>query len=223
MSPKYYESSFTAIDKDAKLVHCRGQEGDECKIPYDKLVVGVGFQPNDFNIPGVKEHALFMKETADAGVFKDHVLERLEEADSYYFFHGKGGDADKLSETQKAKIQDTLTFIVVGGGPTGVELAGELTDFFQKEGVKQYGHLGQFIRVHMFTYDLLNSFDHSLQEYALKHLRQKQGVQIHLGAFVQKVKKKTSCTSKLERLTCRFPMGHLFGVQVSSLTLSFKI
>ena len=41
-------------------------------LPYDKLVVGVGFQPNDFNIPGVKEHALFMKETADATRFKDH-------------------------------------------------------------------------------------------------------------------------------------------------------
>lgn len=184
---KYYESSVTAIDKEAKLVHCKTQEGDVYKIPYDKLVVGVGFQPNDFNIPGVKEHALFMKETADAGVFKDHVLERLEEADSYYFFHGGADDLDRLSESKKRKIQETLTFIVVGGGPTGVELAGELTDFIHNEGAKQYGHLTQFIRVHMFTYDLLNTFDRTLQDYAIRHLQQKQGVEIHLGAFVQKV------------------------------------
>ena len=66
------ESAVVAIDRDGKKVTCRTDAGQEYKLPYDKLVVGVGFQPNDFNIPGVKEHALFMKETADATRFKDH-------------------------------------------------------------------------------------------------------------------------------------------------------
>eukprot|EP00440_Ansanella_granifera_P044966 gb/GFBE01048731.1/.p1 GENE.gb/GFBE01048731.1/~~gb/GFBE01048731.1/.p1 ORF type:complete len:486 (+),score=130.53 gb/GFBE01048731.1/:1-1458(+) len=181
---KYYESFVTSIDKEKREVTCKTHAGSEYKIPYDKLVVGVGFQPNDFNIPGVKENALFMKETADATVFKDHVLERLEEA-SYY--HALDGDLEELSEEEKSKIQELLTFVVVGGGPTGVELAGELTDFLHTEGVKQYGHLKDFIRVHMFTYDVLNTFDRELQEYAIRHLQKKQGVQVHLGAFVQKV------------------------------------
>ena len=68
----YYESAVVAIDKATKKVKCRTVGGEEYMLPYDKLVVGVGFQPNDFNIPGVKEHALFMKETADATRFKDH-------------------------------------------------------------------------------------------------------------------------------------------------------
>ena len=92
-----------------------------------------------------------------------------------------------MSEEEKAKIQELLTFVVVGGGPTGVELCGELTDFLYNEGARLYGHLKSFIRVHMFTYDLLNTFDQELQDYAISHLRKKQNVQVHLGAFVQKV------------------------------------
>ncbi|CAE7232922.1 unnamed protein product [Symbiodinium sp. CCMP2592] len=179
----YYESAVVAIDKATKKVKCRTVGGEEYMLPYDKLVVGVGFQPNDFNIPGVKEHALFMKETADATRFKDHVLEKLEEA-SYH--HALDNDLS-VSDEERARIQDLLTFVVVGGGPTGVELAGELTDFLYNEGAKLYGHLKHSIRVHMFTYDLLNTFDQDLQDYALTHLQRKQGVQIHLGAFVQKV------------------------------------
>lgn len=183
----YFESSVTKIDKVKKEVHCLTDSGLTYQISYDKLVVGVGFQPNDFNIPGVKEHALFMKETADATVFKDHVLERLEEA---AYWHALDGDLS-VSEEEKAKIQQLLTFVVVGGGPTGVELAGELTDFLHNEGAKLYGHLKEYIKVHMFTYDVLNTFDRELQEYAISHLQKKQGVQIHLAAFVQKLEKDT--------------------------------
>lgn len=69
----YYESSVIGVDKEKQLVTCKTLGGQEYNLPYDKLVVGIGFQPNDFNIPGVKENALFMKETADATRFKDHV------------------------------------------------------------------------------------------------------------------------------------------------------
>ncbi len=69
----YYESSVIGVEKEKKLVTCETLGGQRYSLPYDKLVVGIGFQPNDFNIPGVKENALFMKETADATRFKDHV------------------------------------------------------------------------------------------------------------------------------------------------------
>mmetsp|Transcript_9671 Transcript_9671/g.21578 ORF Transcript_9671/g.21578 Transcript_9671/m.21578 type:complete len:480 (-) Transcript_9671:79-1518(-) len=182
---RYYESQATKIDKANKKVHCLTPMGHEYSIPFDMLVVGVGFQPNDFGIPGVKEHALFMKETEDARIFKDHILSKLEEAS---YMHALDSDMN-LSEAEMEKIREILTFIIIGGGPTGVELAGELTDFLQAEGVAQYGYLKKWVTVHMFTYDLLNTFDTDLQEYALTHLRKKQGVQIHLGAFVQSVEK----------------------------------
>merc|ERR1712012_202240 len=150
-----------------------------------KLVVGVGFQQNDFNTPGVKEHALFMKETADATRFKDHVLLKLEEAS---YIHALDSNLE-LSSEEEARIREALTFVVVGGGPTGVELAGELTDFLQSEGSKLYPELKKFISVHMFTFDVLNTFDRELQEHAIRHLKQKQHVDLHLEAFVTKVTK----------------------------------
>lgn len=115
--------------------------------------------------------------------FALQVLEKLEEA---AYCHALDNDLT-LSEEEKWKIQELLTFIVVGGGPTGVELAGELTDFLYNEVANLYKNLKPYIRVHMFTYDLLNTFDQKLQDYALTHLRKKQNVQVHLGAFVQKV------------------------------------
>merc|ERR1719469_1482493 len=50
---KYFESKVVKIDKEVKQLSCRTRQGEEFTIPYDKLVVGVGFQPNDFNTPGV--------------------------------------------------------------------------------------------------------------------------------------------------------------------------
>jgi len=184
---RYYESKVDRIDKEAKLVHCSTSSGQyfEYTIPYDKLIIGVGYQPNDFGIPGVKENAFFMKETKDATVFKDHILEKLEEAS---YWHALDSNME-TSEEEEAEIRRILTFVVVGGGPTGVELAGELTDFLHKEGVQLYSDMAKYISVHMFTYDLLNTFDAQIQEYAIKHLQKKQGIKIHLHAFVQNVQR----------------------------------
>jgi len=180
---QYYESRVTKIDKEKKQVVCQTHLGHLYSIPYDKLVVGVGFQPNDFGIPGVKEHALFMKETADATVFKDHVLRKLEDAS---YWHALDSDITLSAEEEK-HIKEQLTFIVVGGGPTGVELCGELTDFLLNEAKKLYPALSRFIQVHMLTYDLLNMFDQDLQAYAMKHLEGKQEVKVHLNTFVTKL------------------------------------
>eukprot|EP00403_Amphidinium_massartii_P029586 CAMPEP_0178405116 /NCGR_PEP_ID=MMETSP0689_2-20121128/18235_1 /TAXON_ID=160604 /ORGANISM="Amphidinium massartii, Strain CS-259" /LENGTH=453 /DNA_ID=CAMNT_0020026125 /DNA_START=65 /DNA_END=1426 /DNA_ORIENTATION=- len=178
---RYFESRVSRIDKENKQVFCKAANGNEFSLPYDKLIVGVGCQPNDFGIPGVKEHALFMKETDDAGRFKEHVLQKLEEA-SYLLLQNT-----KLSVETEEKIRKALTFVIIGGGPTGVELAGELTDFLLTEGSQQYGHLQKWISVRMFTYDVLGPFDKSIQDYAIKHLQKKQGVEMTLNAFVKRV------------------------------------
>jgi len=135
----------------------------------------------------VKEHALFMKETRDAERFKEQVLARMEQAS---LMQSVDEDAIVTPEQEK-KLKQLLTFVIVGGGPTGVELAGELTDFLSSEGVNQYKHLKEWITVHIFTYDLLNMFDKTLQNYAASHLKKKQGVQLHLGAIVKSVDKDT--------------------------------
>jgi len=189
---RFYESRVVGIDKKEKHVVCRTLQGEEYNIAYDKLVISVGFQPNDFGVPGVKENALFMKETADATKFKDHILERLEEA---AYTHALDGDITVSPEEEK-RIRQLLTFVVVGGGPTGVELTGEITDFLSKEGAKYFGDLRPWMKVYMFTFDFLNMYDKQLQEYAERHLSKNQNVEIHTGAAVQKLTEDV-CTVKL--------------------------
>merc|ERR1719379_2152886 len=179
---KFYESSVSQVDTQGKRVLAKTRSGAEYWIPYDKLVVGVGFQPNDFGTPGVKEHAFFMKETADATVLKDHILRKLEKAS---YIHALDGDM-ALSEAEKQEIRELLTFVVVGGGPTGVELCAELTDFLKEGMCSSYQHLTEHMSVHMVTFDFLNVFDTQLQARALMHLKRKQGVSVQLGYTVQK-------------------------------------
>ncbi len=80
------------------------------RLGYDTLVIAVGSVSNDFGVPGVKEHCLFLDTTEQAERFQERLL------DTYLRAHGRGGP-DR--ETQ-------LHVAIVGGGATGVELAAQL-------------------------------------------------------------------------------------------------
>jgi NADH dehydrogenase len=80
------------------------------ELPYDHLVLALGAQPNYFGIPGVEEHGQTMKGISDAEAIRDRVVGRFEETTL------AGG----------AVPPSKLTFVVIGGGATGVETAAEL-------------------------------------------------------------------------------------------------
>lgn len=82
--------------------------------PYDYLVVGTGSQPTYFGIPGVKEHAYKLWSYEDAVRLKEHILSMFRQAEK---------------ETDKEKRRKMLTFVVVGGGFTGIEMIGELGEW----------------------------------------------------------------------------------------------
>lgn len=158
-------------------MRCRSLRGDEFPLRFDRCVVAVGYRANDFKLPGVKEHALFMKETKDATRFREHLLTKLEEA-SY---------AHALGENMEARIRQLCSVVVVGGGPTGVELAAEITDFVACDLKRLYPHLFPFISVHLVEGmpTLLNHLqDEGLREYAVSHISKTQGVKLHLQEFV---------------------------------------
>src|SRR3954452_8150692 len=81
-------------------------------IPYDILVLAAGAVTSDFGVPGVAEHAIPLKTMADSNRGRGTVLRRVEEADIDPTLIDRGG----------------LTFVVAGGGPTGVELCGALAE-----------------------------------------------------------------------------------------------
>ncbi len=98
----------TGVDWDAGQVMVA--EGEP--LPFDVLVLAAGAVTSDYGIEGVAEHAFPLKSPQEALRLRHHVLERFERA-----------DADPtLIDTGE------LTFVVVGGGPTGVELAGALVE-----------------------------------------------------------------------------------------------
>ena len=95
----------TRIDASRKVVTL----SDGAELPYDQLVIAAGAISEDFGVPGVSEHAFGLKSLAEATMLRNEVLRRFEEVPS-------------------ADVDGTLTFVIAGGGPTGVELAGSLAE-----------------------------------------------------------------------------------------------
>jgi NADH dehydrogenase len=89
---------------------------DGSAIAYDHLVVAAGAITEDFGVPGVAEHAFGLKSLAEATMLRNAVLQRFEEASAA--MATAGGAVD----------DGTLSFVIAGGGPTGVELAGSLAE-----------------------------------------------------------------------------------------------
>lgn len=101
----------TGVDWSAKQVLVDAGE----PITFDYLILAAGAVTNDFGVPGVHEHALGLKSLDEAVAIRRQVMRQFERA-----------DADPALIEQGA-----LTFVLVGGGPTGVEMAGALAELFE--------------------------------------------------------------------------------------------
>ena len=95
------------------------------EFPYDHLVLSLGAQPAYFGIPGVEEHAISIKGIGAGEEICDRVIERYEETTL------AGGDVP----------DSKLTFVVIGGGATGVEVASELHNLLQELLVPDYPNI----------------------------------------------------------------------------------
>ncbi|OCL09417.1 external NADH-ubiquinone oxidoreductase 1 mitochondrial precursor [Glonium stellatum] len=121
---KFYEAEATKIDYQKRVVYINDDseiKGDisSTEVPFDMLVVGVGAENATFGIPGVREHGLFLKEVGDAQRIRKRIMDCCETA--------------TFKDQDPEEIKRLLHMVVVGGGPTGVEFAGELQDFFNED------------------------------------------------------------------------------------------
>jgi NADH:ubiquinone reductase (non-electrogenic) len=170
-------------------VSCKSLHGDSYKVPFDKLVIAVGKQANDFGIPGVRQHAHFMKETADATRLREALLSRLEEASSIY----SKTQGKTLCEQEQEKVRQLLSVVVVGGGPASACFAGQLTDFVAEDVPRTYPHLRDFISVQLVEWASAARSgqgglqDQALRQYALSRLMHKPLVRVHPGEQVEEV------------------------------------
>ncbi|KAG7880412.1 hypothetical protein KL905_002386 [Ogataea polymorpha] len=176
----YIEADATDVDvtKNTLKIKFPGSSADAQELvkelKYDYLVVAVGAQPSTFNIPGVAEHACFLKELPDAIQVRKRFLECVEKASLY----------PEGSEERKR----LLHFVVVGGGPTGVEFAGELKDYVDEDLTKWMPSIAKEVQVTLIEAlpNVLNSFSKSLWTYAQKTFAE-NNIELILNTAVNKV------------------------------------
>ncbi|NEQ47211.1 MAG: NAD(P)/FAD-dependent oxidoreductase [Leptolyngbya sp. SIOISBB] len=142
-------------------------------ISYDYLVLATGSQTQFLGVPGAMEHAFPLRTLDQAVTLRQHILQRFEQA---------------AREPDPVQRQQLLTFVIVGGGPTGVEMAGTLVEL--KRAVRRdYPGLNwqdmQIILVQSGD-NLLANLPDRLGRYTTRKLRQ-LGVKVHFQTRVSRV------------------------------------
>ena len=107
----FLQGSVEELRRDAREATVVTATGERLNVRYDVSVLGTGSRVNFFSLPGAEEHALVLKRLNDVTRIVDALRTSLRTA---------------AALTDEAAQRRTLTFVVVGGGPTGVELLGAL-------------------------------------------------------------------------------------------------
>ncbi|WP_117169007.1 NAD(P)/FAD-dependent oxidoreductase [Paraliobacillus sediminis] len=163
---EFIQDTVTHIDVDEKKINLVQSELD-----YDYLVVALGFEMETFQIPGLKEYSLSMGTSNQAKILREQV------------------ESQFATYTNTGANTHPLTIVVGGGGFTGVEYLGELTDqlsnLCKAHNVKQEN-------VKIITVEaaptVMPGFDSELGEYAMQYLEER-GVEFRLGTKVKIVKR----------------------------------
>lgn len=142
-------------------------------LEFDQLIVALGSVTADFGIPGVTEHALGMKSVNEALLIRSEVMRRFEDL---------------------CRFEDETIFSisVVGGGPTGVEMAGAFAELVRGPLKNDQAHAAAHIRISLIEAGprILPMFSEKLSEHAKKDL-EKLGVTVHLNTAVAEIKPRT--------------------------------
>ncbi|CAF0888279.1 unnamed protein product [Adineta ricciae] len=209
---KYIEAHCVNIDPKAKVITCNTDgdsnvsRGDDVKailpiskreggassriikdsartrpqfdMKYDILVVAIGSENNTFNTPGVEEHAHFLKELLDARRIRSAISDAFESA---------------MTPTQTVEEKKRLLhFVVVGGGPTGVEFAAELADLVREDLQHYFPRLvANDVKITLIEAldHVLSMMDKKISDYTERHFR-RENIEVLMNTFVKEVKQR---------------------------------
>jgi NADH dehydrogenase FAD-containing subunit len=175
---KYFEAPATDIDFQNNVVTCvdPNKPADDpsrtFQLPYEHLVIAVGADNNTFNTKGVPENTHFLKSLPDAKRIRAKILQNFEEA--------------ALPSTGEEEKKRLLHFVIVGGGPTGVEFAAELHDYVHDDLSKYFNReCKKYLRITIVEGmdRVLNAFDKEIAKYAEDKFR-RNGVDVVTKTFV---------------------------------------
>jgi NADH:ubiquinone reductase (H+-translocating) len=162
--------TVTGVDLDGRAIEVDG----EARLRYDYLILAAGSSTTDFSIPGVADHAFPLKTLPDAVRLRNHVLSMFEHADA---------------GSQPGTDSRELTIVLVGGGPTGVEMAGALSELIGHNLAADFHQLdltrARVVLVEM-TEHLLPGFSAGSSEAALQTLLSK-GVEVRFNTRLEKI------------------------------------
>lgn len=158
-----------SIDKDNQIVKLKNSE-----LYFDYLIIAIGARHSYFGKDEWEKFAPGLKTLTDALTIREKIINSLELAEK-----------EDNPETRKKY----LTFVIVGGGPTGVELAGAIAEIAKKTIIKDYKNFNhsdtKIILIETFP-RILNSFAESLSKKAEKDLRN-MGVDLMLRTKVEDI------------------------------------
>ena len=172
----FHLGEVTGVDWSTKQVLMQ----DGSKLAFDYLVLAAGATTNFFGVDGAEAHGYGLKNLAEAVNLRSHVISLFEEANRTSTLSLSGNDPS---------VMDALNIVVVGGGPTGVEMAGALCELFQKVRKKDFPNLPvEKAQVYLVEASpkLLNAYHPKLQPYAVRQL-EKRGVNVLLNTQVVRV------------------------------------
>lgn len=175
----FYEALCKDIDVERKELMCcfPADAGfpEACfKIQYDVLVVAVGCVNNTFGIKGVQQYCNFFKSIEDANALRSRVSECFERA--------------SLPATPEEERKKLLSFVVVGGGPTGVEVAAELYDMIHDDLRKVYPSLIEDVQIQIIELmdHVLSTYDRAISIYTADQFK-RAGIKLVLNSRVASV------------------------------------
>lgn len=166
----FHFASVQDIDPEKKVLQVESAISAESRnrkydIKYDTLVLACGSRPLTFGLPGVEKHAFFLKELHHARKIRNRVLENFEAATQ-----------PGVTPEEKKSL---LHFVVVGGGPTGIEFCAELYDLVQQDLVHKYPQTSKHLNVTLVdSGEILSGFDKHLRAVALRKIQKRSTMKI---------------------------------------------
>ena len=178
---RFYEADIDAIDlqnKDIVISHALGRQSNPIArrshiLKFDYLVIALGNETNFFGMDNVTKNSFTIKTIGDAIVLRNHVINMLEQAD--------------IEHEDIDLTKGLMTFVVVGGGFSGVETVGELNDFIRDSIKLFYHNINEAdARVVLISSGqrILPEVTEDLSDFALQKIR-KNGVEVLLNTRLQ--------------------------------------
>ena len=167
-------AEVTGVNKEERYVLANSADRSQVHIPYDYLIVATGQRHSYFGHDEFERFAPGLKSLADAVAIRNRVLQAFEQAEA---------------EEDPSRHADLLTFVLVGAGPTGVEMAAALAVLVRttlRSEFRRIDPLSARIILLDMANRVLGTFAEGLSEAARKHLEQ-LGVEVRLGHGVDQI------------------------------------